>query len=143
MTNFDFLQKDSQFQAFSDACIEAENSISASPALCALGVRKSAELAVKWLYSIDPSLQAPYKDNFSALVFNPTFTDSVDEDILNRLRFIIKLGNFAAHTSRPEKSKLQGTGSTFLNISKNSSTLFASTSDDTIQAIDLVLFFLL
>ena len=49
MTNFDFLQKDSQFKAFSDACIEAENSISASPALCALGVRKSAELAVKWL----------------------------------------------------------------------------------------------
>lgn len=100
MTNFDFLQKDSQFKAFSDACIEAENSISASPALCALGVRKSAELAVKWLYSIDPSLQMPYKDNFSALVFNPTFTDSVDEDILNRLRFIIKLGNFAAHTSK-------------------------------------------
>lgn len=100
MTNFDFLKKDNQFKAFSGACVEAEKSISASPALCALGVRKSAELAVKWLYSADPSLTMPYKDNFSALVFNPSFTDSVDEDILNRLRYIIKLGNFAAHTSK-------------------------------------------
>jgi type I restriction enzyme R subunit len=47
MTNFDFLKNASQFAAFADACIEAENSISVSPALCALGVRKSAELAVK------------------------------------------------------------------------------------------------
>lgn len=100
MTNFDFLREESQFGAFSDACIEAEASISASPALCALGVRKSAELTVKWLYSIDRNLKMPYKDNFSALVFNPTFVDSIDEDILDRLRFIIKLGNFAAHTSK-------------------------------------------
>lgn len=100
MTNFDFLQKNSQFQAFSDTCIEAEKSISSSPALCALGVRKSAELAVKWLYSIDRTLTMPYKDNFSALVFNPAFVDSVDEDMLNHLRYIIKLGNFVAHTSK-------------------------------------------
>lgn len=100
MTNFDFLQKDRLFQAFSDACVEAEKSISSSPALCALGVRKSAELAVKWLYSIDPALTMPYKDNFSALVFNPAFVDSVDDDTLNHLRYIIKLGNFAAHTSK-------------------------------------------
>ena len=100
MTNFDFLQKDRLFQAFSDACVEAEKSISSSPALCALGVRKSAELAVKWLYSIDPALTMPYKDNFSALVFNPAFVDSVDDDTLNHLRYIIKLENFAAHTSK-------------------------------------------
>lgn len=100
MTNFDFLQMESQFKAFSDACVEAEKSISASPALCALGVRKSAELAVKWLYSIDPTLTMPYKDNFLALVFNPSFVNSVDKDTMNRLRYIIKLGNFAAHTSR-------------------------------------------
>jgi len=100
MTNFDFLQKSGQFQAFSDACVEAEQSISFSPALCALGVRKSAELAVKWLYSIDPALTMPYKDNFSALVFNPSFTETVGEDTLNHLRYIIKLGNYAAHTSK-------------------------------------------
>lgn len=99
MTNFDFLKNEAQFSAFSDACIEAEKSISVSPALCALGVRKSAELAVKWLYSVDKSLRLPYKDNFSALVYNQSFLDSIDEHILDRLKYIIKLGNFSAHTS--------------------------------------------
>ena len=99
MTNFDFLKSENQFAAFADACIEAENSISVSPALCALGVRKSAELAVKWLYSVDRNLRMPYKDNFSALVYNQSFLDTIDEDILDRLKFIIKLGNFSAQTS--------------------------------------------
>ena len=100
MTNFDFLKQERQFATFADACIEAEKSISVSPALSALGVRKSAELAVKWLYSVDDTLKMPYKDNFSALVYNSSFTDSIDDKILNRLRFIIKLGNFSAHTNK-------------------------------------------
>ena len=100
MTNFDFLKQEKQFATFADACIEAEKSISVSPALSALGVRKSAELAVKWLYSVDDTLKMPYKDNFSALVYNSSFTDSIDDKILNRLRFIIKLGNFSAHTDK-------------------------------------------
>ena len=99
MTNFDFLKNEAQFNAFSDSCIEAERSISVSPALCALGVRRSAELAVKWLYSVDKNLTLPYRDNFSALVYNQSFLDSIDEHILGRLKYIIKLGNFSAHTS--------------------------------------------
>ena len=100
MTNFDFLRAEKNFATFADACIEAEKSIGISPALCALGVRKSAELAVKWLYSVDSSLRLPYKDNFSALVYNPSFTAFVDQSIINNLRFIIKLGNFSAHTNK-------------------------------------------
>lgn len=100
MTNFDFLSAEKNFATFADACIEAEKSIGISPALCALGVRKSAELAVKWLYSVDSSLRLPYKDNFSALVYNPSFTAFVDQSIINNLRFIIKLGNFSAHTNK-------------------------------------------
>ena len=100
MTNFDFLRAEKNFATFADACIEAEKSIGISPALCALGVRKSAELAVKWLYSVDSSLRLPYKDNFSALVYNPSFTAFVDQSIVNNLRFIIKLGNFSAHTNK-------------------------------------------
>ena len=100
MTNFDFLRVEKNFATFADACIEAEKSIGISPALCALGVRKSAELAVKWLYSVDSSLRLPYKDNFTALVYNPSFTAFVDQSIINNLRFIIKLGNFSAHTNK-------------------------------------------
>jgi Type I site-specific restriction-modification system, R (restriction) subunit and related helicases len=100
MTNFDFLQNNTEFQAFSTACIEAEKSIAVSPALCALGIRKSAELAVKWLYSVDKLLTLPAKDNLSALIFNPSFMDSVDEDMMGKLKYIVKLGNFAAHTDK-------------------------------------------
>ena len=100
MTNFDFLKSNTEFLAFSDACVEAENSIATSPALCALGVRKSTELAVKWLYTIDKSLQQPFKDNLSALIYNPSFADSIDDDLMNKLKFIIKLGNYAAHTNK-------------------------------------------
>lgn len=100
MTNFDFLQHHTEFQAFSSACIEAEKSIAASPALCTLGVRKSTELAVKWLYSVDKSLKMPFKDNLSALIYNPSFVDSVDDEIMGKLKFIIKLGNLAAHTGK-------------------------------------------
>lgn len=100
MTNFDFLKSNPEFLAFSDACIEAEKSITTSPALCALGVRKSTELAVKWLYTIDKSMQQPFKDNLSALIYNPSFADSIDDDLMNKLKFIIKLGNYAAHTNK-------------------------------------------
>ena len=100
MTNFDFLQKNTEFTAFADACVDAEKSIAVSPSLCALGSRKSLELVVKWLYSADKNLTMPFKDNLSALVYNPSFVDTVDEDIMGKIRFIIKLGNFAAHTNK-------------------------------------------
>lgn len=100
MTNFDFLKSNPEFQAFADTCVEAEKSIAVSPALCALGVRKSTELAVKWLYSVDKTLKLPYKDNLSALIYNPSFTDSIDDELVSKLQFIIKLGNYAAHTNK-------------------------------------------
>jgi len=122
MTNFDFLQNNTGFQAFSSACIEAEKSIAASPALCALGVRKSAELAVKWLYSVDKSLNLPFKDNLSALIYNPSFVDSVNDEIMGKLKFIIKLGNLAAHTGK--------------NITRHEATLSLACLFDVVLFID-------
>jgi type I restriction enzyme R subunit len=100
MANFDFLKGKQNFKAFTEACLDAEKSIAASPALCALGCRKSAELAVKWLYSVDKSMTLPFNDNLSALIYNPSFMDTVDQKIISKLKFIIKLGNFAAHTNK-------------------------------------------
>ncbi|GHV48184.1 DEAD/DEAH box helicase [Clostridia bacterium] len=100
MTNFEFLKSKTEFAAFADACVEAETSVAVSPALCALACRKSVELAVKWLYSADSSLTLPFNDNLSALIYNPTFTDVVDADIVNKLKYIVKLGNLAAHTGK-------------------------------------------
>jgi len=100
VTNFEFLQSKGEFAAFASACMEAEKSIATSPSLCALGCRKSAELAVKWLYSADKSLKLPYNDNISALIYNPTFADGIDDKMMGKLKYIIKLGNFSAHTSK-------------------------------------------
>jgi type I restriction enzyme R subunit len=100
LSNFEYLKSKKEFAAFTDACMEAEQSIAASASLCALGCRKSAELAVKWLYSADKSLTQPFNDNFSALIYNPAFIDTVDDVIMGKLKYIIKLGNFAAHTNK-------------------------------------------
>ncbi|MGL5437394.1 MAG: DEAD/DEAH box helicase family protein [Lachnospiraceae bacterium] len=100
MINFQYLTQKNEFLAFADACVEAEKSIATSPALCALGCRKSTELAVKWLYSADKTLKLPYNDNLSALVYNPSFADSLESNMMGKLKYIIKLGNFAAHTNK-------------------------------------------
>lgn len=100
MTNFEFLQSKKEFAAFAGACMEAEKSIAASPSICALGCRKSAELTVKWLYSADKNLKLPFNDNLSALVYNPSFADGLESSMMGKLKYIIKLGNFAAHTNK-------------------------------------------
>ena len=100
MANFEFLKSKKEFAAFVNACIEAEASIAVSPALCVLACRKSVELSVKWLYSADSTLSQPFNKNLSALIYNPTFTDSMDDDIVNKLKYIVKIGNLAAHTGR-------------------------------------------
>jgi type I restriction enzyme R subunit len=97
---FDCLKGSKDFRVFANSCIEAEKSITTSPSLCALGCRKSMELSVKWLYSVDKTLTLPYNDNLSALIYNPSFVDSVDNKIMGKLKYILKLGNFAAHTNK-------------------------------------------
>ena len=52
-TNFEFLRNITEYQLFANACIDAENVLSTSPAMSAVGSRKAFELAVKWVYSAD------------------------------------------------------------------------------------------
>lgn len=100
MTNFSFLQTKSEYALFAPAAIEAEKVFSSSPAICAVGCRKALELAVKWVYSADNTMQMPYKDNLQSLIHEPTFRFAVDYNTWGKLPFIIKLGNLAVHTER-------------------------------------------
>ena len=68
MPNFDFLNGRKEFSLFAAAAVEAEKVFATSPAMCLIGCRKALELAVKWVYAVDKSIQAPYKDNLSALI---------------------------------------------------------------------------
>ena len=100
MANFSFLQTQKNYALFAPACIEAENIYATSPALCAVGCRKALELAVKWVYAADTSLQMPYRDNLQSLLHDPSFRFAVDYQTWGKLPYIVKLGNLAVHTQR-------------------------------------------
>ena len=98
MTNFSFLKEKSTYALFASACIEAERIFAASPAMCAVGCRKALELAVKWVYAADTTMEMPYRDNLQSLLYEPSFRFAVDRNTWGKLPFIAKLGNEAVHT---------------------------------------------
>lgn len=105
MSNFGFLKEKEEYALFADAAIEAEKVYGSAPAMCAVGCRKALELAVKWVYSADNTIEMPYKDNLQSLIHEPTFRFAVDYKTWGKMPFIIKLGNLAVHTERSvEKS---------------------------------------
>ena len=57
--NFEFLQGQTEYDLFSNACIEAERVLATSPAMAAVGSRKAFELAVKWVYTADNTITMP------------------------------------------------------------------------------------
>ena len=100
MTNFGFLKEKSEYSLFADAAIEAEKVYNSSAAMCAVGCRKAAELAVKWVYSADNTIDMPYRDNIQSLIHEPTFRFAVDYNTWGKLLLIVRLGNLAVHTER-------------------------------------------
>ena len=100
MSNFEFLKSKSEYALFAHAAIEAEKVYVSAPAMCAVGCRKALELAVKWVYSADNSIQMPYKDNLQSLIHEPSFRFALDYNTWGKLPYIIKLGNLAVHTER-------------------------------------------
>lgn len=98
MTNFSFLKEKPTYALFAPACVEAERIFVASPAMCAVGCRKALELAVKWVYAADTSMEMPYRDNLQSLLHEPSFRFAVDRNTWGKLPFIAKLGNEAVHT---------------------------------------------
>ena len=100
MTNFEFLSQIPEYTLFSSAAIEAEKVYSTSAAMCAVGCRKALELAVKWVYSADNTIQEPYKKTLDALITEPSFRFAVDSQTWQKLFFIKKLGNISVHTEK-------------------------------------------
>ncbi|NMB12276.1 MAG: DUF4145 domain-containing protein, partial [Firmicutes bacterium] len=99
-SNFAFLKKNPQFNSFADACLEAERSIAVSPATAAILSRRALELAVKWLYSSDSDLTVPYQDNLSSLIHDSTFRAVIEPGLFPLIKYVVKLGNVAAHSNR-------------------------------------------
>lgn len=100
-SNFSFLKKHKLYDSFSGACIEAEKSLVVSYATTAILTRRALELAVKWVFSYDEELTAPYQDNLSALIHDYKFKSIIDVKLFPMLKYIQQLGNKAVHTNIP------------------------------------------
>ena len=85
MSNFDFLTNEKQFEAFANVAISAERIISIDTEASAINCRRAMEFAVKWMYSVDASLEMPYQDNLLSLMNNEDFREIVGMDIWRRL----------------------------------------------------------
>lgn len=94
-SNFSFLRA-----GWPALCLEgakAEQSAIADPRTACFYARRSLELAVTWLYDADAALRRPYKDDLSAMLFEPTFQASVEKRIRTKMDLIRREGNAAVH----------------------------------------------
>ena len=100
MPNFTFLTHHPQFAPFTQPALTAEYLLPLDPSASVLNCRRAMEFAVKWMYSVDGSLEAPsYGDGLAVLMDNPDFRDIVGEDLHRRMKTVRQLGNHAAHNS--------------------------------------------
>ena len=98
-TNFDYLLSKKEYAGFAAQAVEAENSISISPATCAILARRALELAVRFVYTHDEDLTLPYRDNVSSLIHEATFRSIIEPRLFPLLKYTIHLGNVAVHTN--------------------------------------------
>ena len=98
-TNFDFLLADTQFAPFAETAVSAEKILPISPSLCATACRSAMEFAVKWMYSVDGALKKPYDDKLVTLINTEEFKDLIPLGMGEKLDYLRKVGNNAAHNA--------------------------------------------
>ena len=104
-SNFAYLLDKKGYSEFAQAAVEAEKALAISPASVAIHARRALELGVKCIYSVEPSLTIPYKDNLSALIHNYCFKDMIGLDLFHLIKFIVRLGNVAVHSGSPVQAE--------------------------------------
>ena len=100
MTNFDIFLSEPKFASFAEVAVSAERILQIDPAACVLMCRRAMEFAVKWMYSADEALELPWDDKLVSLMSTDEFRDVVGADMLQRLHYIRKVGNTAAHAGK-------------------------------------------
>ena len=100
MTNFDYLKQEPQFNSFADVAIAAEKVLNIDLESSVINCRRAMEFAIKWMYSVDKSLEMPYQDKLISLMSTEDFHAIVDDALWKRLDLIRKIGNRAAHNGK-------------------------------------------
>ena len=98
-SNFSYLKKESKYDSFVEACMEAEKLMHVSYSASATFARRAMELAVRWIYINDEALDLPYNDSFAALINGLDFKAIVGTELYTALNYTRELGNKAAHTN--------------------------------------------
>ncbi len=97
-SNFTFLQD--EWPELHTSARQAEALIAADPRSACFYARRTLELAVQWLYTHDAGLTLPYQDYLSALIYEPTFRDTLGPTVFAKVRLVKDLGNQAVHSTR-------------------------------------------
>lgn len=105
MTNFDYLKQEPKFHSFAETAILAERILHIDHEASVINCRRAMEFAIKWLYSVDKSLEKPYQDSLHSLMSTEDFHALVDDNLWKRMDLIRKIGNQAAHNNRKKVSK--------------------------------------
>ena len=100
ITNFDYLKQEARFNSFSDVAVAAEKILKIDKESSVINCRRAMEFAIKWMYSVDQSLEMPYQDNLVSLMSTEDFHNLVDDALWKRLDLIRKIDNRAAHNGR-------------------------------------------
>lgn len=100
MTNFDYLKQEPKFNSFADVAVAAEKILNIDLEASVINCRRAMEFAIKWMYSVDKSLDMPYQDTLISLMSTEDFHDLVDDVLWKRLDLIRKVGNRAAHNGK-------------------------------------------
>ncbi len=98
MSNFAFLR--AEWPELYTEAAKAERNGVADPRASCFYARRALELAVNWLYQADRTLTAPYRDDLSARLFEPSFVRLVGRDGQTKADLIRRQGNAAVHKTR-------------------------------------------
>lgn len=67
------------------------------PRAAAIYARRSLEISLKWLFTNDTALKAPYEKSLAAMIHEPTFAKNIKKGLFHDIKFIHRLGNIAVH----------------------------------------------
>jgi len=98
-SNFGFLK--SSWPELAVEAAKAERNAAADPRTACFYARRALELGVRWMYEADRTLSRPYKDDLSAMLFEPSFQSTVDKRIRTKMDYIRRQGNAAVHARKP------------------------------------------
>lgn len=97
-SNFDFLQAEPRFKHFADIARVAEQVLRLDYAASIINCRRALECAIRWQYSVDKALKQPWDDRLASLTSTTEFRGLVGDILYQKILYIRKKGNQAAHT---------------------------------------------